>query len=224
MSEYPINARNKVVRGPKRATYDQETIFQILDDAFLCHVGYVWEGQAIVIPTAYGRKEDKILLHGSLKNRMMHHLLESGQASLSVTHLDGLVLARSAMHHSANYRSVNLFGKVRQLTERSEKMDALACILNHMVPGHWDKVRQPNQKEFNATLVLEVQIESASAKIRAEGAKDETEDYELPIWAGVVPIRQVVFAPESDERLMEGVQVPDTVLDYVALQRKKAKV
>ncbi|MBQ4819180.1 pyridoxamine 5'-phosphate oxidase family protein [Aquimarina sp. MMG016] len=215
MSKYPVSTLNKVVRGPKRANYDIDAINKILDDAFLCHVGYVWEGKAIVIPTAYARKEDKIYIHGSLKNRMMLSLLEAGEASISVTHLDGLVLARSAFHHSANYRSVNVFGKVKKIEEPEEKMEALACILNHMVPGHWDNVRQPNDKEFNATLVLEIKIETASAKVRAEGVKDEPDDHNLPIWAGVVPIKQVAYNAVSNDDLSENVKVPEAVLDYV---------
>ncbi|MDY8135700.1 pyridoxamine 5'-phosphate oxidase family protein [Aquimarina sp. 2201CG5-10] len=215
MSEYPISQLNKVVRGPKRADYDVESIYKILDDAFLCHVGYVWQNKAIVIPTAYARQDDKIYIHGSLKNRMMLSLLEAGEASISVTHLDGLVLARSAFHHSANYRSVNVFGKVKKIEDPNEKMNALKYILNHMVPGHWDNVRQPNDKEFHATLVLEICIETASAKVRAEGVNDEAEDHKSPIWAGVVPIKQVAYNAISDEDLKEGVQIPEAVLKYV---------
>ncbi|WP_271781898.1 pyridoxamine 5'-phosphate oxidase family protein [Aquimarina algiphila] len=219
MADYSISELNKVVRGPKRAIYDISTINEILDDTFLCHVGYVFKGQAIVIPTAYGRKEDKIYIHGSLKNRMMLNLLDVGAASLSVTHLDGLVLARSAFHHSANYRSVNVFGEVRKVENPKEKMDALACILNHMVSGHWDNVRQPNEKEFNATLVLELSIKTASAKVRAEGVVDEAEDYKLPIWAGVVPLRQIANNAISDDNLQEGVKEPKEVLDYINQNR-----
>ncbi|WP_271767677.1 pyridoxamine 5'-phosphate oxidase family protein [Aquimarina algiphila] len=219
MADYSISELNKVVRGPKRAIYDISTINEILDDTFLCHVGYVFKGQAIVIPTAYGRKEDKIYIHGSLKNRMMLNLLDVGEASLSVTHLDGLVLARSAFHHSANYRSVNVFGEVRKVENPKEKMDALACILNHMVSGHWDNVRQPNEKEFNATLVLELSIKTASAKVRAEGVVDEAEDYKLPIWAGVVPLRQIANNAISDDNLQEGVKEPKEVLDYINQNR-----
>ncbi|MEW7276970.1 pyridoxamine 5'-phosphate oxidase family protein [Aquimarina sp. 2201CG1-2-11] len=215
MTKYPVSTLNKVVRGPKRANYDVKAINAILDDAFLCNVGYVWEGKAIVIPMAYGRSEDKIYIHGSLKNRMMLSLLAAKEASLSVTHLDGLVLARSAFHHSANYRSVTVFGSVKKVEEPTEKMKALECILNHMVPGHWDNIRQPNEKEFNATLVIEISMDMASAKIRAEGVVDEKEDYELPIWAGVVPLRQVAETPISDKDLQEGMEIPKAVLEYV---------
>ncbi|WP_109300743.1 pyridoxamine 5'-phosphate oxidase family protein [Aquimarina sp. AU474] len=215
MASYSVSELNKVVRGPKRANYNVSDINAILDDAFLCHVGYVWKNQAIVIPTAYGRKEDKIYIHGSLKNRMMLGLLEAGEGSLTVTHLDGLVLARSAFHHSANYRSVAIFGKVRKIEDPTEKMDALECILNHMIAGHWDNVRRPNDKEFNATLVLEICIETASAKVRAEGVNDELEDHKEPIWAGVVPIKQIAYDAISDEDLLEGIEVPKAVKNYV---------
>ncbi len=220
MAEYSITELNKVVRGPKRASYDVKTINEILDDAFLCHVSYVWNNQAIVIPTAYGRKDDKIYIHGSLKNRMMLGLLKEGKVCVTVTHLDGLVLARSAFHHSANYRSAAIFGTVKKIEDPKEKMNALECILNHMIPGHWDNIRHPNKKEFNATLVLEITIDTASAKIRAEGVVDEAEDYDKPYWAGVVPIKQVAFEAISDKDLFEGVEVPDAVIKYVKQNKK----
>ncbi len=215
MAEYSASEVNKVVRGPKRATYDVKIINAILDDAFMCHVGYVFKNKAIVIPMAYARLGDTIYIHGSLKNRMMLSLLEAGEASISVTHLDGLVLARSAFHHSANYRSVNVFGAVRKVEKPEEKMKALACILNHMVPGHWDNVRPPNDKEFNATLVIALKIETASAKIRAEGVNDELDDHDKPFWAGVVPIKQVAYDAESDKDLPKGIEVPEAVKRYV---------
>lgn len=215
MKEYSKNELNKVVRGSKRANYDVSMINQVLDDAFLCNVGYVWKGKAIVIPTAYGRQDDKVFIHGSLKNRMLLSLIDAGEACLSVTHLDGLVLARSAFHHSANYRSVNIFGKVSKVEDPDLKMEALACILNHMIPGHWNNVRHPNPKEFNATLVLEIKIDSASAKIRAEGVNDEPDDQQLPIWAGVIPIKQVTFDAESDNDRV----VPKEVIDYIEKNR-----
>ncbi|WP_299216799.1 pyridoxamine 5'-phosphate oxidase family protein [uncultured Aquimarina sp.] len=215
MSEYQVTTLNKVVRGSKRANYDKEEINKILDDAFLCHVGYVWQNNAIVIPTAYGREGDTIYIHGSLKNRMITNLLDTGSASISVTHLDGLVLARSAFHHSANYRSVNVFGEVRKVEDPSEKMKALECILNNMVPGHWDNVRHPNDKEFNATLVMAIKMDTASAKVRAEGVVDEKEDHSLPIWAGVIPIKQAASDPVFDVDLEDSIEIPDAVMRYV---------
>jgi len=219
MSQYQVTPLNKVVRGAKRATYEVQEINKILDATFLCHIGYVWKDQAIVIPTAYGRIRNTIYIHGSLKNRMMTNLLATGSGSISVTHLDGLVLARSAFHHSANYRSVTVFGKIRKVEDREEKMEALACIVNHMIPNHWDVIRQPNAKEFEATLVMAVQIDTASAKVRSEGVVDEKEDLKLPIWAGVVPIRQVADTPISELDLQKDIKVPETVWNYVKNNR-----
>ena len=223
MSSYDITPLNKVVRGARRATYDVEQINAILDSKFLCHIAYTWEGKAIVIPTAYGRDEDKIYIHGSLKNRMMLSLLAAGEACMAVTHLDGLVLARSAFHHSANYRAVNIFGKVKKVDERDKKIHALKCILNHMVPNHWEYVRQPNEKELNATLVLELQIDTASAKIRAEGAVDEKEDYALPLWAGVIPVTEQMGEPIRDALLPDTVETPPSVVNYVNGKLKNKK-
>ncbi|RAV28553.1 pyridoxamine 5'-phosphate oxidase family protein [Sinomicrobium soli] len=215
MPDYRISDLNKVTRGPKRAAYDQEQIHGILDDTFLCHIAYTWQGQAIVIPTAYGRDGDKLYIHGSLKNRMMTCLLEAGKACVSVTRLDGLVLARSAFHHSANYRSVNIFGSVRAVEDDTEKMHALRYIINHMVPDHWAHVRQPNDKELRATLVLEISIDTASAKIRAEGVIDDKEDHQLPLWAGVIPVAEVTGTPISDPLLPPGIEIPRSVEQYV---------
>ncbi|WP_025740342.1 pyridoxamine 5'-phosphate oxidase family protein [Aquimarina pacifica] len=215
MKEYSTSKLNKVIRGSKRASYDIATINQILDDTFLCHIGYAFEGHAVVIPMAYARKENKIFLHGSLKNRMFMNILKAGKASVTVTHLDGLVLARSAFHHSANYRSVTVFGSVKIVDEIEQKKEALAYMVNHMISGHWEHIRQPNEKELNATLVIELTIETASAKIRAQGAVDESKDYELPIWAGVIPIKQVAGEAISDDRLLPEVELPHTVSRYV---------
>ncbi len=220
MQEYPKSTLNKVIRGSKRASYDTNTVYNILDDTFLCHVGYVYEGQAIVIPMSYARKDDKIYLHGSLKNRMFQNILKASKASITVTHLDGLVLARSAFHHSANYRSATLFGSVHMVEDPIKKMDALACIVNHMIPEHWDHIRQPSQKELNATLVIEFTIELGSAKIRAHGAVDEPEDYALPIWAGVIPLKQIACLPVSDDQLISDVKIPPSVTQYVAKHGK----
>lgn len=215
MPNYDTTPLNKIVRGPKRASYDQEQIYRILDEKFLCHVAYTWNGKAMIIPTAYGRKGDRLYIHGSLKNRMMSCLSGAGEACISVTHLDGLVLARSAFHHSANYRSVNVYGKVSAVENEDEKMQALECILNHMVPGHWEHIRQPSDKELRATLVLEIAIDSASAKIRSGEVADEKEDLDLPIWAGVVPISETVGDPAYDPLLPAGIKAPESVLNYV---------
>ncbi len=215
MEQFSKTELNQVKRGPKRASYDVAQINAILDAGFMCNVGYVWQGKAIVIPTAYVRINNEIYLHGSLKNRMMLALLEAGEGSISVTHLDGLVLARSAFHHSVNYRSVNVFGSVRMVTNPAEKMHALEEFTNHVLPGRWDDVRPPNKKEFEATLFIAVRIDAASAKVRAEGVNDEKFDHDGPHWAGVVPLRTVASAPESDPELANDIPVPKSVHDYV---------
>ncbi|NVK82961.1 MAG: pyridoxamine 5'-phosphate oxidase family protein [Cytophagia bacterium] len=188
MSEFNKNPLNKVVRGSRRAQYDKQLIYNILDSHFICQIPYVFEGTPIVIPTAYGRKGDSILIHGSLKNRMMLSLLDCEKVSLNVTHLDGLVLARSVFHHSVNYRSVNVFGKARLIEDDAAKMEALEIITENIIPGRWNEARIPNQKELDATLVIAIEIEDASAKVREFEAADETPDFNLDVWAGVLEL------------------------------------
>lgn len=211
MEQYRTNDLNKVIRGPKRADYDKEVVFNILDDHMICHVSYKHNGVALSIPTGYGRKGETLYLHGSIKNRMMLSILEEEQASITVTHLDGLVLARSVFHHSVNYRSAVVFGKPRLVSEKNEKMEALRLITENFIKGRWDEARLPNEKEFNATLVVAVEIEHASAKIRAEGVNDEKADLELDIWAGVVPCKMIYEEPVPEPDLKEGVVTPNSV-------------
>lgn len=214
MKEYPKSKLNRVKRGQNRATYDVEKINQILDAGFLCFASYVYKGGAITIPMAYGKNDDKIYLHGSQANRMLNALLEAKEASLTVMHLDGLVLARSGLHHSVNYRSVTLFGSVHKVTDDKEKEVALECVMDQMIENHWDSLRPMHQKELDRTLVLEMHIETASAKIRDVGVNDEPEDYDTNVWAGVVPIRQIAEYPIPDEQLKEGIEIPEHVLTY----------
>lgn len=208
--EFPKNERNQVQRIPNRGQYDHETIYGILDAAFLCHVGFVVDGQPFVIPTAYGREGDTIYLHGASTSRMLTQLATGIPACLTVTHLDGLVLARSAFHHSMNYRSAVVFGTA-VLVDEAEKERALFVISENILRGRWEESRKPIAKELKATAVLALKIESASAKIRTGPPKDEEEDYELPIWAGVIPIHQQMGAPLADELLAEGIEIPESV-------------
>lgn len=214
MKEYSKSKLNRVKRGQNRATYDVEKINDILDAGFLCYVGYVYDGKAISIPMAYGRNENKIYLHGSQANRMLNAILEAKEASLTVMHLDGLVLARSGLHHSVNYRSVTIFGSVKKVEIDSEKEVALECVMDQMIQNHWDTLRPMHQQELDRTLVLEVTIETASAKIRDVGVNDEPEDYETDVWAGIVPVKQVVEYPISDERLKTGIDIPQHLIHY----------
>ncbi|UZO79979.1 pyridoxamine 5'-phosphate oxidase family protein [Aquimarina sp. ERC-38] len=216
MSSYSVNNLNKVIRGSKRATYNIEEIDAIADAGFLCHVGYEFEGQTIVLPMAYGKIGQTFYLHGSLKNRMLTNLISSGKACLSITHLDGLVLARSGFHHSANYRAATIFGTTRMVQDRDEKMKALESVVNQMVPDHWDTLREMNEKEFKSTLVVAVDVTTASAKIRAEGVIDEKEDQNLPVWAGVIPIKQIAEAPITAPDVPKEVEIPESVKDYAS--------
>lgn len=214
MKEYSQSKLNRVKRGQNRATYDVEKINTILDAGFLCYVGYIYEGKPISIPMAYSRRNDKVYIHGSTANRMLLSILESEETSITVMHLDGLVLARSGLHHSVNYRSATLFGSLKKVEKDSDKAEILEWIVNQMVPNHWDSLRPMYQKELDRTLVVEFTIETASAKIRDVGVIDEPEDYELPFWAGIVPIKQVAEYPISDDQLIDGVEIPKHVLDY----------
>lgn len=214
MKEYTKNSLNKVKRGANRATYDIEKINGILDAGFVGYVNYSYEGRAICMPMAYGRSSDKIYLHGSLKNRMLLSILEVGDISMTVMHLDALVLARSGLHHSVNYRSAVLFGKAKIIDNPIEKEKALKCVMDHMMIGRWEELRPMKQKELNATLVVEMHIDSASAKIRDVGVSDEKSDEKLPIWAGLLPIKQIAEFPITDDLLPRDTEIPKHVMEY----------
>jgi len=204
--------RTKLGRLPNRGSHETETIHAILDAAFLAHVGFQMEGHPFVIPTLYGRDEDKLYLHGSAASRMLRGLDTGMPACVSVTIVDGLVLARSAFHHSMNYRSVVAFGTARKIEGAEEKTRALRIISEHLIAGRWSDVRGPSDKELKATAVLEFCIEEASAKIRTGPPVDDEEDYSLPVWAGVLPLRMEAKPPVPDPRLAPSVQLPPYVL------------
>lgn len=214
MKEYQQSKLNRIKRGANRGTYDVEKINSILDAGFIGYVGYVYEGKAITIPMAYGRMNNKIIVHGSNANRMLTSLLKTGEMSMTVMHLDALVLARSGFHHSVNYRSATLFGTVKKIEKKEEKNAALFCFMEHMMKGRWDGIREMNQAEFERTLTLEMTIETASAKIRDVGVGDEPDDYDLDVWAGLVPIKQVAGFPIPDQGKPEKMEIPRHVLDY----------
>ncbi|MEM7105234.1 MAG: pyridoxamine 5'-phosphate oxidase family protein [Bacteroidota bacterium] len=215
MSSYPKQKRNKVVRGAKRATYDKEAINKILDAGFIGFVGYIYEQTAISIPMAYSRIGDKIYLHGSLKNRMLRAALGADQMSMTVMHLDALVLARSGLHHSVNYRSATLFGSLKVVENHNKKVEILESIINFMVPDRWDSLRPITEKEINSTLVVEMKIENASAKIRDVGVQDEKRDYQTDVWAGLIPVKQVFDKPVRDPLLPDHVKTPEHILNYL---------
>lgn len=214
MTEYEKTNLNRLKRGQNRAVYDTETIDKILEDNFLCYVGYVYDGYPITIPMAYGKKGSTLYLHGSNGNRMLKSVLEQTKTSVTVMNLDGLVLARSGFHHSVNYRSVTLFGTLKKVEDDTKKATILENVVNKMVPNRWETLREINQKELDQTMVVEFTIDTASAKVRAEGVNDELEDHSLPIWAGVIPIRQVALTPIADDDLPEGTETPQHILDY----------
>ena len=214
MSTYATSELNQVKRGAKRAVYDVEQINNILDAGFVGYVSYNYNGKAICLPMAYGRIENKIYLHGSLKNRMLLALLEAKEASMTIMHLDALILARSGFHHSVNYRSATLFTSITKVENREEKEAALKCVVDHMIPGRWEELRPMNLKEFNSTLVIEMEIQTASAKIRDVGVVDEKSDLELPIWAGIIPLKQVAELPVKDALLPKQIRTPKHVVAY----------
>ena len=210
--------RTQLRRLPKRGSHETEVIHAILDAGFLSHVGFTVDGQPFVIPTLYGREEDRLYLHGSAASRMLGELRTGVPACVTVTLVDGLVLARSAFHHSMNYRSVVAFGTARKIEEPDQKTRALRIISEHLIRGRWDDVRRPSEKELKATAVLEFSIEEASAKIRQGPPIDDEEDYSLPMWAGILPLQLEAKTPISDPRLAENTEIPD----YLRLTRYTA--
>lgn len=206
--------KTKLHRLPARGAFDRETIYPILNEAFICHVGFVIDGQPYVIPTGFARIEDDLYIHGSSASRMLRNLAKGIDVCVTVTLIDGLVLARSAFHHSVNYRSVVILGKAELVEDVDEKNKALEAFTEHIIPGRWAEVRWPSELELKATSVLKLPIEEASAKIRTGDPKDDEEDYELDVWAGVLPL---VIGKEKaipDTRLTDGIEVPDYVNAY----------
>ncbi len=215
MSVFPKTSLNQLHRYPNRGTYDKETIFRIVDEALICHVGFVVDGQPYVIPTIHARLDDEIILHGAVANRMLKHIADGNPLCVTVTLVDGLVLARSVFHSSMNYRSAMLFGKGRLLETDEEKLRALEAITEHVARGRWNDARKPNRKELDGTTVIAMTIESASAKVRTGPPSDDDEDYTLPIWAGVVPMEVRAAQPMNDPKLSENIQTPMYVSNYV---------
>jgi nitroimidazol reductase NimA-like FMN-containing flavoprotein (pyridoxamine 5'-phosphate oxidase superfamily) len=206
--------RTRLVREPQRAVYDRAAAYKILDEGFICHVGFVLDGQPFVIPTSYGRREDNLYLHGSSASRMLRHLDKEIPVCVTVTLLDGLVLARSIFNHSMNYRSVVVLGTAVAVTDPAEKLAALELLSEHIIPGRWSQTRRPNQKELKATTALRLPITEFSAKVRQGGVIDDEEDYAFPTWAGVIPLTVVPGAPLDDRRLLPGQPVPEYVKRY----------
>jgi uncharacterized protein len=206
--------RTEVRRLPKRASYDRAVLEGILDEALVCHVGFVADGQPFVIPTIYGRIGDQLYLHGSAASRMLRTVGDGVPACVTVTLVDGLVLARSAFHHSMNYRSAVILGTATAVNDQAEQLTALEAITDHVLPGRWAEVREPTPQELKATLVLRLPIAEASVKIRTGPPIDDEEDYGLPCWAGVLPLSLTPAPPVADPRLAAGIAPPLALAAY----------
>jgi len=204
VTDFTPTARTRVKRLPKRARYDRDTVHAILDAGFVCHIGYSIDGQPYVTPTAYWREGEAVYWHGSSKSRMLLALEKRPPVCLTVTHFDGLVVARSGFHMSVNYRTAMLFGTPYKVEAPAEKLAKMEKFIERVYPGHWPELRPVSKQELKAMSVFGLHIEEAVAKVRTGGPIDEDEDYALPIWAGVVPVKQVLGAPEDDGRLAPG--------------------
>jgi hypothetical protein len=207
--------RTRLVREAERGVYNREAAYRILDEGFLCHVGFVADGQPFVIPTSYGRKDDRLYIHGSAASRMLRQMKDGVPVCVTVTLLDGLVLARSIFNHSMNYRSVVILGKATPVDDAVEKVEALRLLSEHIIPGRWADARRPSERELKATLVMRVPIEEFSAKVRTGPPIDDEEDYSFPTWAGVVPLETVARPPINDPRLDPQYKAPPYAAHYV---------
>jgi hypothetical protein len=214
MSQFTPTDRTQVKRLPKRGHYERETVYSILDTAFVCHVGFSVDGQPYVIPTNFGRSGDTLYLHGSAASRMLKTLSGGVPVCVTVTHVDGLVLARSAFHHSVNYRSVMILGKAQLVEDPAEKMAALRIFTEHVMKGRWNDVRIPTEQELKATTVLSLPLEEVSAKVRTGGPIDDEADYALPVWAGVLPLETVPKAPVPDAQRKNDPPIPEYLKNY----------
>lgn len=212
--DFPQTQRTTLKRLPKRGVYDRELVYRILDEGFICHVSFAVDGQPFVIPTGYARVGDQLYIHGSQVSRMLRTLSSGIDVCVAVTLIDGLVLARSAFHHSLNYRSVVIFGRASMVEEREAKLAALFAFSEHVIPGRWNEVREPTEQELKATTVLSLPLVEVSAKVRTGPPIDDEEDYALTVWAGVLPLRIVAGAPVNDPRLPESIEPPSYTLQY----------
>jgi nitroimidazol reductase NimA-like FMN-containing flavoprotein (pyridoxamine 5'-phosphate oxidase superfamily) len=214
MGDRPPSERTTVKRLPKRAAYDTATIHAILDEGLVCHVAFLVDGQPSVIPTLYVRLGDRLYLHGSPASRMLQAVQDGQTVCVAVTIVDGLVLARSAFHHSMNYRSVVLYGTPSAVEDPGQKAEILRGLSDHVVPGRWDEVRGPSEQELRRTLVVSIPIDEASAKVRTGPPLDDEPDYDLPVWAGVVPLRLAPGTPTDDGRVLPGIKPPAYAAEY----------
>jgi nitroimidazol reductase NimA-like FMN-containing flavoprotein (pyridoxamine 5'-phosphate oxidase superfamily) len=214
MGEFKPTERTQVKRLPERGVYDRESVFRILDSAFVCHVGFSVDGLPYVIPTSYGRAGETLYLHGSAASRILKTLSGGVPLCVTVTQVDGLVLARSAFNHCVNYRSVVILGKARLVEDSAEKLEALRILTEHVLKGRWDEIRRPNEQELKGTTVLAIPLEEVSAKMRTGGPVDDAADYALPVWAGVLPLETVAKGPVPDAQRKNDPLVPEYLKNY----------
>ena len=211
---------NTLKRGAKKASYDKEVVYSILDATEICHIAFSHKGKTFVQPINFGRFNDRIYLHGANSNRMTTALIEAKEVCLNVTLLDAMKLTRSAFHHSVNYRSVMIFGSTKELISEEDKLHGLKCIINHFVPNRWEHCRPPSQGELKATRVLEIRIETASAKIADSPPGDNKADLELDYWAGTIPVKTICEYPEPDRYMKKDINIPKHVLDFYTKRKK----
>jgi len=220
MTDLRQTGRTRLKRAHERGVFDRDVIYGIVDSTLLCHVGYVFNGDPYVTPTFHWRDGDRIYWHGSSASRMMRQLREGVQACLTVTHFDGVVMARSGYHHSANYRSVMILGEPEVVEGEDARLAALKSFMDVMMPGRWDDVRAPNEQEMKATMILSMPIDEASAKISSGPPEDEAEDYALDCWAGVLPVHTVVGEPVDDPKLRAGIARPGYLAGFSMTKNK----
>jgi len=211
---FPVTERTRIVREPVRAVYDRAAIYAVLDEGFVCHVGFSGEAGPFVIPTMYARIGDEIYFHGSAASRMLRGLAGGLPVCVTVTLADGLVLARSVFNHSMNYRSVVALGQASLIDDATEKLKALRAFTEKLLPGRWEDARQPNEQELKATSILKLALTEVSAKIRTGAVEDDAADYALPVWAGIIPMRLVAEAPVRDERCDATIPTPDYAANF----------
>ena len=213
MTDRPSD-RTRVNRLPERGAYDRETLDEILDEALICHVGFVQDGEPVVIPTIHARDGDTIYFHGSPASRMLRLMKEGADICVTATIVDGIVAARSVFHHSMNYRSAVVFGRARMVDDEVERLHAMEMVTEHVLPGRWDEARHPSEIESKGTLLAALPIEEFSVKVRTGPPSDDEPDYDLPIWAGVIPLTMVPGAPEPDPSLGEGIEVSESLVRF----------
>jgi nitroimidazol reductase NimA-like FMN-containing flavoprotein (pyridoxamine 5'-phosphate oxidase superfamily) len=213
-ADFEPTKRTRLHRLAARGRYDRDTVHAILDEGLVCHLGFVQDGQPFVIPTAYGRADDLVYVHGSSASRALRVAASGVPVCVTVTHLDGIVLARSIFNHSMNYRSVVILGVAVPLLDENEKLRALQILTERLVPGRWEDARRPNSKEIRATTILRIPLDEASAKVRSGPPSDDEDDMALPVWAGTLPLAHEFMAPRSDPRLAPGIEAPPYVSGY----------